>query len=649
MEKICVAVRVRPPVPTSSDDGEWQTSNERCWRIEDNRISLHSPFDSNPASNNALSFAFDHVFDRSSSNGRIYGLLIKDIITAAARGFNGTVFAYGQTSSGKTYTMNGSEDDPGIIHLAIKDIFKNIQMMTDREFLIRISYMEIYNEEINDLFCPDNQKLRIHENLERGIYVAGLREEIVSNTEQVLNLIKVGEANRHVGQTNANVRSSRSHTIFRMVIESRGNDASCSGKSFTADAVRVSVLNLVDLAGSERIAKTGAEGERLKEGKHINKSLLTLGNVINKLSDGGKQRGHIPYRDSKLTRILQPALGGNAKTSIICTVAPEEVHIEETKVTLKFASRAKCITNCAQVNEILTDAALLKRQKLEIEQLREQLQGHHSEVLEQEIFKLRNEMLKSELEREKLAMELEEERKLHKERDHCTRAQKMKADNLSSCVHSDQGRNSCQGVSTWQSFSEERIDSHSMSHSDSFRTPSSEARANTFVAKRSDYSRLPDSSPLSINFVDATDEDLWLGLNKGCITDLDKLQMTPGLKANSVLSSYISPVLSLQGKLEIGRAAESDHRLKEVYEQRCNALEKECSLLREEKDSLAQALAEETQKRKDIEEDIQRFGLAFARRGGLLKSVHDKFKMKLKNPTIPHAIQVLPPRVLIAK
>ncbi|KAK1322946.1 hypothetical protein QJS10_CPA02g00077 [Acorus calamus] len=253
-------------------------------------------------------------------------------------------------------------------------------------------------------------------------------------------------------------------------------------------------------------------------------------------------------------------------------------------------------------------------------------------------------MLESELEREKLAMELEEERKLHKERDHCTREQQMKVDNLSSCVHSDQGRNSCQGVSTWQSFSEERIDSHSMSHSDSFRTPSSEAQANTFVAKRSDYSRLPDSSPLSINFVDATGEDLWLGLNKGCITDLDKLQMTPGLKANSVPSSYISPVLSSQAKLEIGRAAESDHKLKEVYEQRCNALEKECSFLREEKDSLAQALAEETQKRKDLEEDIQRFALAFARRGGLLKSVHDKFKMKLWNPTIPHAIQVLPPQ-----
>ncbi|MFS7965200.1 putative plus-end-directed kinesin ATPase [Helianthus anomalus] len=143
-----------------------------------------------------------------------------------------------------------------------------------------------------------------------------------------------------------NVRSSRSHTIFRMVIESKGKDSALD------DAIRVSVLNLVDLAGSERIAKTGAGGVRLKEGKHINKSLMILGNVINKLSDGAKQRGHIPYRDSKLTRILQPALGGNAKTSIICTVAPEEVHIEETKGTLQFASRAKRITNCVQVNEV---------------------------------------------------------------------------------------------------------------------------------------------------------------------------------------------------------------------------------------------------------------------------------------------------------
>ncbi|KAF6136889.1 hypothetical protein GIB67_018928 [Kingdonia uniflora] len=341
MEKICVAVRVRPPTLQ-------QSHNETHWKVEDNRISLHKSLGT-PIS--GISFAFDHIFDQICTNQRVYDLLTKDVIRAAVEGFNGTAFAYGQTSSGKTYTMNGSEKDPGIIQLAVKDIFLNIQMMATREFLLRVSYMEIYNEELNDLLAPDDKKLQIHESLERGIFVAGLREEIVNSADQVLKLIESGEVNRHFGETNMNARSSRSHTIFRMVIESKDKDITISGDYSSSDAIRVSVLNLVDLAGSERIVKTGADGVRLKEGKHINKSLLVLGNVINKLSDGGKQRGHVPYRDSKLTRILQPALGGNAKTSIICTVAPEEVHIEETRGTLQFASRAKRITNCAQVNE----------------------------------------------------------------------------------------------------------------------------------------------------------------------------------------------------------------------------------------------------------------------------------------------------------
>jgi centromeric protein E len=356
MEKICVAVRVRPPAPENGAS---------LWKVEDNRISLHKSLDT-PIT--TASHAFDHVFDESSTNASVYELLTKDIIHAAVEGFNGTAFAYGQTSSGKTFTMTGSETDPGIIRRSVRDVFERIHMISDREFLIRVSYMEIYNEEINDLLAVENQRLQIHEHLERGVFVAGLKEEIVSDAEQILKLIDSGEVNRHFGETNMNVHSSRSHTIFRMVIESRGKDNSSS------DAIRVSVLNLVDLAGSERIAKTGAGGVRLQEGKYINKSLMILGNVINKLSDSTKLRAHIPYRDSKLTRILQPALGGNAKTCIICTIAPEEHHIEESKGTLQFASRAKRITNCAQVNEILTDAALLKRQKLEIEELRMKLQ-----------------------------------------------------------------------------------------------------------------------------------------------------------------------------------------------------------------------------------------------------------------------------------
>ncbi|KAH9659246.1 kinesin-like protein KIN-7N [Citrus sinensis] len=473
----------------------------------------------------------DHVFDETCSNARVYELLTKDIIHAAVEGFNGTVFAYGQTSSGKTFTMNGSADNPGVISLGVKDIFDAIQMMSNREFLVRVSYMEIYNEEINDLLAVENQKLQIHESLEHGVFVAGLREEIVNSAEQVLKLIESGEVNRHFGETNMNVRSSRSHTIFRMVIESKGKDNDSSSDSSSTDAIRVSVLNLVDLAGSERIAKTGADGVRLKEGKHINKSLMALGNVINKLSDGVKQRGHIPYRDSKLTRILQPALGGNAKTSIICTIAPEEDHIEETKGTLQFASRAKRITNCVQVNEILTDAALLKRQKLEIEELRRKLQGSHAGVLEQEILKLRNDMLK----REKLQLELEEERRSRKERDQCVREQQMRLQNHNSLVTSSggDGSHSEEQNSKRQSFCEECSDSNGICQGGAFRTPCSKAAPNAFVVKRSNYSRLPEYSPLPDTFSNVADEDTWLKMNKGYIADLDSLQMTPATKVQS--------------------------------------------------------------------------------------------------------------------
>ncbi|XP_021284616.1 kinesin-like protein KIN-7N isoform X1 [Herrania umbratica] len=561
MEKICVAVRVRPSISEEISSGSY-------WRVDDNRISLHK-IHGTPIS--GISYAFDHVFDESCSNAKVYELLTKDIIHAAVDGFNGTAFAYGQTSSGKTFTMNGSSTDPGIIHRAVNDIFQKIQTISDREFLIRVSYMEIYNEEINDLFTVENQKLQIHESLERGIFVAGLREEIVNNAEQVMNLLQSGEVNRHFGETNMNARSSRSHTIFRMVIESKGKDASSSGDYSSSDAIRVSVLNLVDLAGSERIAKTGAGGVRLKEGKYINKSLMVLGNVINKLSDGAKQRAHIPYRDSKLTRILQPALGGNAKTSIICTVAPEEVHVEETKGTLLFASRAKRITNCAQVNEILTDAALLKRQKLEIEELRRKLQGSHAEVLEQEILKLRNDMLKYELERDKLEMELEEERRSHKEREQRILDQQMKIENLSSLV-SDGDRSSGQG-STKESPKEECND-----RGDDFKTPCFKAAPNAFVAKRSNYSELPDFSPLPDSFSNVADEDTWFKMNKGYIADLDSLQTTPARKVQSFPPQDVTPDCSNKN-----------------YKQKLQNLKRQLELVIEEKNEIQRKHAEQIQ------------------------------------------------------
>ncbi|QCD99053.1 kinesin-like protein KIN-7N [Vigna unguiculata] len=554
MERICVAVRLRPPVSEDSS-----SAVGTFWKVEDNRISLHK-IHGTPLSTS--SYGFDHIFDERSTNASVYELLAKDIIHAALDGFNGTAFAYGQTSSGKTFTMNGSETDAGVIPRAVRDIFATIDTMSDREFLIRVSYMEIYNEEINDLLVVENQKLQIHESLERGVFVSGLKEEIVNNAEQVLNLIKAGEVNRHFGETNMNVRSSRSHTIFRMVIESKGKDSNSFNDSSINDVVRVSVLNLVDLAGSERIAKTGADGVRLKEGKYINKSLMVLGNVINKLSEGSKQRGHIPYRDSKLTRILQPALGGNAKTSIICTIAPEEIHIEETRGTLQFASRAKRITNCVQVNEILTDAALLKRQQLEIEELRKKLEGSHAEVLEQQILKLRNDLLKYEMERGKLEMELQEERK---SRNQWIREQQMKFENSTTKSFSDCGTNDSQGPGFLRhGFMEEYSDISSISQGDIFKSP--KADPSVFVVRRSKYSTLPDQSPLPDAFCNVADEDMWLKMNNGFVADLDSLQTTPPTNrkvqslptidttgCTSAIEKYEQEVQDLRGQLELAK------------------------------------------------------------------------------------------------
>ncbi|KAK6289850.1 hypothetical protein POUND7_001391 [Theobroma cacao] len=419
MERINVAVRTRPLSPEDAKTSPW-------------RISANSIF----IPNHATKFEFDRIFGEDCKTGEVYEARTKEIVAAAVRGFNGTVFAYGQTNSGKTHTMRGSAAEPGVIPLAVHDLFGIIQQDVDREFLLRMSYMEIYNEEIIDLLAPEHRKLQIHESIERGIYVAGLREEIVASPEQVLDFMEFGESHRHIGETNMNLHSSRSHTIFRMIIESRDRTEDGDGDTVNScDAVRVSVLNLVDLAGSERAAKTGAEGVRLKEGSHINKSLMTLGTVIKKLSEGAEsQGGHVPYRDSKLTRILQPALGGNANTAIICNITLAQIHADETKSSLQFASRALRVTNCARVNEILTDAALLKRQKKEIEELRAKLQGSRSEHLEKEILNLRNTLLQSELERERIALELEEEKKAQVERERVLQEQAKKIKNLSSMV-----------------------------------------------------------------------------------------------------------------------------------------------------------------------------------------------------------------------
>ncbi|KAF0884132.1 CENPE protein, partial [Crocuta crocuta] len=330
----------------------WKTDNNAIYQVDGSK-----------------SFHFDRVFHSNETTKNVYEEIAVPIIDSAIQGYNGTIFAYGQTASGKTYTMMGSEDYLGVIPRAIHDIFQKIKKLPDREFLLRVSYMEIYNETITDLLC-DTQKMKpliIREDFNRNVYVADLTEEVVYTSEMALKWITKGEKNRHYGITKMNQRSSRSHTIFRMILESRekGEPSNCEG------SVKVSHLNLVDLAGSERAAQTGAEGVRLKEGCNINRSLFILGQVIKKLSDG-QVGGFINYRDSKLTRILQNSLGGNAKTRIICTITP--VSFDETLTTLQFASTAKYMKNTPYVNEVSSDEALLKRYRKEIMDLKKQLE-----------------------------------------------------------------------------------------------------------------------------------------------------------------------------------------------------------------------------------------------------------------------------------
>ncbi|KAI5560590.1 hypothetical protein POPTR_016G060400v4 [Populus trichocarpa] len=280
-------------------------------------------------------------------------------------GINGTIFAYGVTSSGKTHTMHGDQRSPGIIPLAVKDAFGIIQETPNREFLLRVSYLEIYNEVVNDLLNPAGQNLRIREDAQ-GTFVEGIKEEVVLSPAHALSLIAAGEEHRHVGSTNFNLLSSRSHTIFTLIIES-----SLYGENSKGEAVNLSQLNLIDLAGSES-SKAETTGLRRKEGSYINKSLLTLGTVISKLTDG--RATHIPYRDSKLTRLLQSSISGHGRVSLICTVTPSSSNLEETHNTLKFAHRAKHIEIQAAQNKIIDEKSLIKKYQNEIRCLKEELE-----------------------------------------------------------------------------------------------------------------------------------------------------------------------------------------------------------------------------------------------------------------------------------
>ena len=301
-------------------------------------------------------FTFDRVFDMESQQADVFDFSIRNTVEDVMNGYNGTVFAYGQTGAGKSYTMMGDMDDPekkGIIPRITEQIFNAIAVgNTNIEYMVQIGYLEIYMERIRDLLNPAAKNLAIHEG-PRGPYVQGLREVYVGDIGDVLTAMHLGQGSRMTASTDMNLESSRSHSIFMMTIMQ---------KDVNTGTQKSGMLYLVDLAGSEKVGKTGATGQTLEEAKKINKSLSSLGNVINALTDG--KSTHVPYRDSKLTRILQESLGGNSRTTLIINCSPSSYNDAETVGTLRFGMRAKSIKNKAKVNAELSPQELKRQLKL---------------------------------------------------------------------------------------------------------------------------------------------------------------------------------------------------------------------------------------------------------------------------------------------
>ncbi|ODV90226.1 hypothetical protein CANCADRAFT_43901 [Tortispora caseinolytica NRRL Y-17796] len=359
---------------------------QNALEIENNSSSLVS-FDSEDtcritSKDFSGSFTFDRVFPPDSAQEDIFNYSIKSTVDDILSGYNGTVLAYGQTGSGKSYTMMGpSIDDPqscGLIPRIVKQIFASILTAPDNiEYTVRVSYMEIYMERVKDLLNIANDNLPVHEDKSRGVYIKGLTETYVASVEEVFEVMRQGARSRAVASTNMNQESSRSHAIFSLVV---------SQKNLETGSSKSGQLFLVDLAGSEKVGKTGASGQTLEEAKKINKSLSTLGMVINSLTDS--KSSHIPYRDSKLTRILQESLGGNSRTSLIINCSPSSYNDQETISTLRFGARAKNIRNKAKINAELSATEL----KLLLRTSQQQLGkfAHHIRDLQSELTQWRD-------------------------------------------------------------------------------------------------------------------------------------------------------------------------------------------------------------------------------------------------------------------
>ena len=417
-EQIKVCVRMRPLLPPYEDDVIWNVDEK------ENKVSASPGYqgayggfnetggDASPYMKDkemrrrqadggqAQAFQFDNVFSTDVTSPQIYHTIVRPITKAFLHGYNGTIFLYGQTTSGKTYTMLGTPDIPGLLPCTIRDVFNGIKNDRENEYKVWVSYLEIYNEVVNDLLVPGSSNLKIKDDPSEGVVVAGLKRQQVWTFDQAIILMNFGEEHRVYKETSIHEHSSRSHTIFRIAIES--NPRTQKG------AKRCSMLNLVDLAGSERLNEFEPKTDTLGETGHINKSLFILSNVINKLAEG--RSSHIPYRDSKLTRILSMALGGNSLTAIIATISPASMNYYQTLSTLRFATRAKTVKNKPQINEYTEDFELVKVYKEELRKMKQEMAVKVEEIsiYQQQQLELQKHLINSKRTNERLHYEMQD-------------------------------------------------------------------------------------------------------------------------------------------------------------------------------------------------------------------------------------------------
>ncbi|KAK2110989.1 Kinesin-like protein kif18b [Saguinus oedipus] len=403
-----VVVRVRPPTPRELD-----SQRRPVVQVVDERVLVFNPEEPDrgfpglkwgsthdgPKKSKDLTFVFDRVFGEAASQQDVFQHTTHSILDSFLQGYNCSVFAYGATGAGKTHTMLGREEDPGIMYLTTVELYKRLEArQQEKHFEVLISYQEVYNEQIHDLLEPKGP-LAIREDPDKGVVVQGLSFHQPASAEQLLEMLTRGNCNRTQHPTDANKTSSRSHAIFQ--VRSHGSEPEARVPDAQlpltpaiclqifvkqqdrvpglTQAIQVAKLSLIDLAGSERASSTHAKGQRLREGANINRSLLALINVLNALADAKGRKTHVPYRDSKLTRLLKDSLGGNCRTVMIAAISPSSLAYEDTYNTLKYADRAKEIRLSLKSNVTSLDchisqyATICQQLQAEVAALRKKL------------------------------------------------------------------------------------------------------------------------------------------------------------------------------------------------------------------------------------------------------------------------------------